>query len=184
MNTLENNTVTHTAEITSDCTCKTCPACSKDENLYSPIFYTLDECDECGAELEYTGDCFGCYDDSKESAAYIVDLWLKTQDESVSHVVINGERMGWRSLNGWKIARADFDSIYSALMINGEFRIVFDLDGYRNLKITRSSHDEPMGARFTLQALDLRCRECGDDSDPETVLDNLMNNLAPRCSYC
>jgi hypothetical protein len=54
--------------------------------------------------------------------------------------------MGWNRLDGYAITTVD--KIPNALYINGEFRIVFSLEG-DNLSAVRYSHDEPTGsARF------------------------------------
>ncbi len=98
----------------------------------------------------YADFCFGCWDDSNELYAQMLEDWKKAiafNDEQV--VRIDGRAMTWLRRDGYALVEAD--RVLEALKINGDFRLVFTLEG-SELKCVRYSHDEPVGAYFTLSA--------------------------------
>jgi len=75
-------------------------------------------------------------------------------------VKIESARMGWRGVSGYAVTRADDESIIKKLSLNGEWRLDFIFNG-EELGVTRYSHDEPVGAYFTINKAQV-CRECED----------------------
>jgi len=58
--------------------------------------------------------------------------------------------MGWQRKEGWITVEAQWDSIYRALTINGDYTLEITLKG-ENFTVVRYSHDEPTGATFTIE---------------------------------
>ena len=91
-------------------------------------------------------DCYGCFDDTLTIVDEMVGQWVENIGFDGTSIRVDGSGMGWNRLNGYAITTVD--KIPNALYINGEFRIVFSLEG-DNLSAVRYSHDEPTGsARF------------------------------------
>lgn len=104
--------------------------------------------EEDGSYADY---CFGCWDDSKELYAEMLEDWKKAVSFSDEQVVrIDGRAMTWLRRDGYAIV--DADRVLDALTINSDFRLVFTLDG-AELTCIRYSHDEPTGASFSLSAM-------------------------------
>ena len=101
--------------------------------------------------------CYGCFEDNLGNLTFnILHPWLNAlgldADETV--LLLNGSNMGWLNRYGVIMARATSPAIIRAMSINGEYRIEFLLsDDKREMSARRSSHDEPMGARFTFTAV-------------------------------
>lgn len=122
MQTLDKQTV----ELDSSCTCT----------------------EEDGSYAEY---CFGCWDDSKELYAQMLEDWKRAIDFGAEQVVrIDGRAMTWLRREGYAVV--DADKVLDALTINGDFRLVFTLDG-AELTCARYSHDEPTGAFFSFSPM-------------------------------
>ena len=109
---------------------------------------TCEECDQVGIPSNYCYDA--CWD-------YKVDNWkddfFPNWVKSIGtpeFIKISGKKMGWTGAHGYAIVEADWDRVYRALTLNGEYRLEFILDG-TSLEVTRYSHDEPTGAFFTLE---------------------------------
>lgn len=96
----------------------------------------------------FTEDCYGCWIDAKEDFKELMTTWATAQkfDEANQLVLIQGQAMGWQRRSGYAVS--DLDSVSEKLFLNGDFRLVFTLDG-ENLTCVRYSHDEPTGASFT-----------------------------------
>lgn len=95
--------------------------------------------DEDGNYLE---DCYGCFEDSLAMVDEMVTQWVNSIEFEGSAVRVDGTGMGWQRLSGY--AETTIDDIPKSLYLNGEFRIVFTLDG-NELSAVRYSHDEPTG---------------------------------------
>lgn len=110
---------------------------------------------DCTCEYDETTDyyCIGdCYEFACERVDEILNEWdsrngVSAQDLAVR---IDGSRMGWTGSSGYFITH-DIDTIPAILKINGDYRLVFTLDG-ETLRVIRYSHDEPTGASFTVRA--------------------------------
>ena len=115
------------SEITSDCTCT-------DENE------------------QPTNDCIGwCYQFAEEDVAFLVEEWLDrnqitTLPEEVS-VLVATNAMNWDRVSAYADIKAD--KLVTLLKLNGDYCIRFKLQG-TELSIVRYSHDEPVGALFTV----------------------------------
>jgi hypothetical protein len=87
-----------------------------------------------------------------EDARMALDDIFEASD--MTHFRINGEGMGWTRVSGYKVV--PYDKVAEALFLDGDFRIVFTfLDGILTkapVKAVRYSHDEPVGASFTIVA--------------------------------
>jgi hypothetical protein len=122
MQTLDKQTV----ELDNSCTC------TEDDGSYAPY-------------------CLGCWDDSKELYAEMLEDWKKAVDFGDEQVVrIDGRAMTWLRREGYAVV--DADKVLDALTINGDFRLVFTLDG-AELTCIRYSHDEPTGASFSFSPM-------------------------------
>ena len=91
-------------------------------------------------------DCYGCFDDTLTIVDEMIGQWVENIGFDGTSIKVDGSGMGWDRLDGYAITTVD--KIPNALYINGEFRIVFSLEG-ESLSAVRYSHDEPTGsARF------------------------------------
>jgi len=101
--------------------------------------------------------CSGwCWDDMQQDTIHLLTEWqhLNNNPEALK---ISGAGMSWQRLSGYAIVRGSAgdelsQEVINSLKINGDFILRFRLDG-NTLTITRSSHDEPTGATFTLQPI-------------------------------
>ena len=132
---------------TTTCGCYDCLACG--------VLITSDEgqpkCEECGLEAVSADYCSeACYDYKHENwESDLLPNWLKLVKEP-DHVLIKGRAMGWQRKEGWITVEAQWDSIYRALTINGDYTLKITLKG-ENFTVVRYSHDEPTGATFTIE---------------------------------
>ena len=98
-------------------------------------------------ELDSSSDEF-----DREDARMELDDIFEASD--MTHFRIDGESMGWTKAKGYKVI--PYDKVAEALFLDGDFRIVFTfLDGILTkapVKAIRYSHDEPVGASFTIVA--------------------------------
>lgn len=107
--------------------------------------------------LQASKECFGCWQDALEDLEHAVLLpWLKLTDaDNGDYIVASGSNVGWRRLSGEVSFELDYDDVVSDLLgwfsLNGDFRLTFKLDDAGELSVRRGSHDEPMGAYFTLK---------------------------------
>jgi hypothetical protein len=155
---------------------------------WSALVSTNCECtaiDEEGNEIpEITPDyCSGCGDWMTEGALELLDEWQRL-NEYPSAVIIQGVRMGWRSLSGYAFIReAGSDKIsrelLNKLMLNGDFTLQFTLAG-KTCTIKRTSHDEWPGAEFTLEAF-TPCDGWSDCQATEGITEHEGQNL---CFWC
>lgn len=138
-------------ELSTTCSCYECETCS--------ISY-LEEgrCSECDTQLTPAPYCNSiCWDDSNNMAEYALEEYLKTVGQP-EYLKIEGRAMGWQRLSGWATVKADWESLRNALRINGEYTLRMEITD-DSFKVRRSSHDEPMGAYFTVSPAE------GDDSE-------------------
>ena len=96
-----------------------------------------------------------CWDDMQDEAIYLLNEWQRLNNNPEA-VLICGTAMTWDRLSGYEIASGTAGDdlsleIIKKLKINGEYILRLNLEA-NTLKITRSSHDEPTGATFTLEA--------------------------------
>lgn len=128
-----SDTVTKiTTTLQSDCTCEV----FNDDEIASP-----------------SDECFGCYDDDLMYLRdEVIAKWVEVNGYASNTVRIDGKGLGWQNLSGYKVVA--LDNVATSLNINGDFRVVFTLDG-TELTAQRWSHDEPMGgAVFTFTLVD------------------------------
>jgi hypothetical protein len=142
-------------------------------------FYN-DETDEIEPVTECDGECFTM---DKESSLELVEQWLE-RNGNPEAALISGAKMTWQSLSGYAIERNTnseklAEQILNALMLNGDFTITLELTG-KDLTARRASHDEPMGASFTITPAKV-CQgwnEC-------LAIDNLQElDGAKFCAWC
>ena len=109
---------------------------------------TLDTTCVCSDEEgNYLENCYGCFEDSLEWVKEVINNWTEAINFDGTEVRVDGKAIGWQRLSGY--LETTVDELPRALGINGEYRLVFTLDG-SDLSIKRYSHDEPTGASFTV----------------------------------
>ena len=129
----------------STCQCKHCDRCG--------ISYTGEapSCDECAGELRdvYEG-CGGvCWEYAVMDGEYAIEEYL-TRWDNPQHLRIEGRGVGWQRLAGHKDIPATWEAIRKALSLDrADFRIDFTIEG-DIFSARRYSHDEPMGASFSI----------------------------------
>ena len=137
-------------ELNSSCCCSQCESCG--------IGYMTgeDSCHECDGPLtQLTDGCSGyCWDDANYAASELIETYLKEMDNP-KRLRIEGRRMGWQSRSGWADVRATWEELRDALTINGDFRIEMKLEAGGILTARRWSHDEPVGANFSIYPIQL-----------------------------
>lgn len=147
MNTLEMSKY----EISNTCQCRHCEQCGIGTESWT--------CDDCGEDTREMSYCGGeCFEYKREWFAEDIERFTKNH----SHVRIDGQRMGWQSRSGYLIVEADDRAIFDALTFSGDWTLHVECDG-QSMKIRRTSHDEPMGATFTLTPVDSDERESEDE---------------------
>lgn len=78
------------------------------------------------------------------------ELKLWGDNAGVSHFTVEGTAMGWTRASGFTVVA--WDILADAFSLNGDYRVVFTLaDGENTLTAVRYSHDEPVGASFTVR---------------------------------
>lgn len=127
---------------------------------YTALLSTVCQCieiDEDTGEESPAENCLDCDEWMIEGAGELVADWLK-RNANPDSVIIRGLAMGWRRLSGYKVIKNYSteklnSEILNGLMLDGDFNIDLTLTG-KELTARRSSHDEPMGASFTIQPLE------------------------------
>jgi hypothetical protein len=110
-------------------------------------------------ELVQPDNCMGlCYEDAcdwfGENALEFIEANNLTDRD---YLLIEGSGMGWTRASGYKLIKAEINTIRESLMLNGDFRIEFYFsDDKKTLTARRWSHDEPMGTGlFTYKRVDV-----------------------------
>jgi hypothetical protein len=106
-------------------------------------------------------DCQGnlCWEIAKEDIDIMMTDWFESiTNNNIPNAIVkfSGKNMGWTRATGY--AYASIDDGLQPLYINSDFRLVATRDG-DNLTVVRYSHDEPVGASFTLT---IEQQETGD----------------------
>ena len=96
-------------------------------------------------------DGWACYQPIKDDFESFIFPEFLARNNNPLFVKITGRGMGWQRLIGTATIPADFDRLFDALTINGEWTLRIKLDDDDSLTIVRSSHDEPTGATFTIE---------------------------------
>jgi hypothetical protein len=116
--------------------------------------YTTELSSNCICEEEDYRDrgCDGwaCYQPIKDDFEENIFPEFLARNNNPLFVKITGKAMGWQRLTGHAIIPADFDRLFDALTINGDWTLRIKLEG-NVLTVVRSSHDEPTGATFTIE---------------------------------
>ena len=129
-------------ELSSDCECRFCADCGLVQEDVA--------CAECDKETSFIDYCDGdCYLYKVEALEEWLIPQFMTANGDPSYLRLEGRRMGWQALSGYKVIEATYTALRDSLIFSGQWRLVFTLSG-KDLTITRYSHDEPMGATFTL----------------------------------
>jgi hypothetical protein len=92
-------------------------------------------------------DCFGCWQHSMLLLDDLMNDWRETINADWNTVKIVGHAMGWQRRSGEAVV--PFNKVLKSLTINGDFNLNFVYED-ETLTVIRSSHDEPMGAKFLL----------------------------------
>lgn len=146
--------VKYTETFTTTCGCYDCPNCN--------VLSTSDEgelkCGDCGVDMTPSDYCYeACYDYKHENWANdLFPQWLASVGNP-DYVKISGKNMGWLHQEGYAVVETDWDKLYKALTINGDYRLEFVVEG-KDFTAKRYSHDEPTGASFTIKPTPI----CGD----------------------
>ena len=113
---------------------------------------TITLSNECVCETESSAGCDGwaCYEPIKDDFEENIFPEFLARNNNPPSLQITGKAMGWQRLTGTAFIPADFDRLFSALTINGEWMLRIKLAG-NTLTVIRSSHDEPTGATFTIE---------------------------------
>jgi hypothetical protein len=133
------------------------------ETLEDYTAYVSTDC-ACYMEDEKTGEdipadnCAGCGEWMLEGALECLDEFLE-RNKNTEAVNIEGQKMSWRSLSGYKVIRNTnaqrlSREILDSLTLNGDFTLQLHLKKDK-LTAKRSSHDEPMGANFTISPVEI-----------------------------
>ena len=125
--------------ISTTCECTYCPACNVGMNGYGP-------CDECGGELQSSGECFDC-----QPTDYLneeIAKWLKKS--RAVNLISSGKNMGWTHASGEGELPASVDNVMRFVTLNGDYTLKFVFEKDEPIRITRYSHDEPTGASFEI----------------------------------
>lgn len=113
--------------------------------------YTTELSNNCLCEDEPTGcDGWVCYQPIKDDFEENIFPEFLARNNDPLFVKITGKAMGWQRLTGTATIPADFDKVFNALTINGDWTLRIKLEG-NVLTVVRSSHDEPRGATFTIE---------------------------------
>ena len=139
-----------TATWTNSCRCYFCPECE-----VGTVADYGDNCNYCNGELESTEWCDGmCSEVMNEDIEQIITEWHKSHDSKP--FIIKGSGMTWRSVSGSTETLTSWKDALNVLTDDYELTLRFTYDPTaRTLTATRSSHDEPMGARFEFVLPDL-----------------------------
>jgi hypothetical protein len=126
----------------------------------SCVCVTYDECDK----EQPSEECFGCWSDALEDLDHNLLLpWLKAVDADNGDLIsVSGSGLGWMRQDGSNAFELDYDDvqeeIINRLSLNGDFRLVFKLEG-DVFSARRWSHDEPMGSAVFVFRLVKRVEE-------------------------
>ena len=136
-----------TSEITNSCQCTHCKACElafTDTDPYEP-------CPECKGDLEYAGECLGCWEGMHDDLDYLLKEW-KERNGNVEYTAVYGTNMGWLHQAGHTEGfEATAKEVLEHMSIDTEWELLVTLKG-KEMTMTRYSHDE-YGAHFTLKPL-------------------------------
>ena len=114
-----------------------------------PLEITLSNNCLCEDEPEGCGG-WACYQPIKDDFEESVFPEFLKRNGNPSSITIIGKAMGWQRVSGVMTIPADFDRLFSALTINGDWTLRITLKDNK-LSVVRSSHDEPTGATFTIE---------------------------------
>lgn len=133
----------------TNCYCSSCANCGIS---YMDQRELCDECNNPVSELKY--GCAGeCWQDSNECAEYALDEYLAAVNNP-QYLRIDGMNMGWRRVSGHRVIRANWKELKESLSLDrADYRLEFTYED-DTFKAKRWSHDEPMGASFTITPTD------------------------------
>lgn len=135
--------------LTNTCNCYDCASADCGYLTVSSDYEP--KCSDCESNTTPADYCDGaCYDYIVESIEYNLNKWSALVGKP-TYIRIEGRNMGWENRSGYAIAQGTWESVYNKLRINGDFTLRVKFDGER-FTVVRSSHDEPMGAYFTIVA--------------------------------
>jgi len=113
--------------------------------------YGTELSNSCICEDEPQGcDGWICYQPIKDDFEQFIFPEFLARNNNPPSVKISGRAMTWQRLEGFMVIPADFDRLFNALTINGDWTLRIKLEG-NVLTVVRSSHDEPTGAVFTIE---------------------------------
>jgi hypothetical protein len=129
-------------EISSNCNCRYCDACGLGGEDVA--------CPECANETRFMEYCDGaCYEYKiQDLEEYLIPAYMSANGEP-DYLRIEGKRMGWQARSGYKVIKATHKELWDSLTLSGDWTLRYVLEG-DSLTVTRYSHDEPMGASFTI----------------------------------
>jgi hypothetical protein len=133
-------------ELSTDCTCRYCETCG--------IVTDVTICEECKQPTREVEYCDGfCYEYKLEGIDELMEEYSRLNGHE--YMRVNGSRMGWMNLEGsTDIIPATGEQLRKVLSINGSYTLKITKDENNLISITRYSHDEPMGATFTVSPAD------------------------------
>jgi len=162
METIQKVTLTTNCQC-YDCTNPDCMTLNISED-YEP------ECESCQSPTKSASYCDGlCYQDDYD---YLADTlfpdWSLSKREP-KWLKVSGKNVGWRRLSGYDKVKGDFKSLFDYLTFSGDWTLTFTLEG-GELSVRRTSHDEPTGCTYTIEALDIISERMSIDSAVEQGL--------------
>ena len=142
------NAVIGKVEVSTQCECYACETCNMS-------YVGEGECYECDTALTPARYCDSiCWEDANNMAEEIVEDYLKLMDNP-KRLRIEGRRMGWQNLSGYADVKPTWAAIRDALWINGELKLTLKVEEGGIFTARRYSHDEPVGASFSIFPIQL-----------------------------
>lgn len=132
-----------TVTVTNRCQCAYCADCEMG------VVTDSGDCPECGREVVYIADCFGCYEDAQTCLADAVAGWMHANPAPHGLYVVFGSNMGWRHLSGYKIVR-EGDNVSEAISVNSDWVQRWTVEAWSGGALTASqSHHDSWGESYT-----------------------------------
>jgi len=127
--------------LSNTCSCTYCLTCGV-------VWEDLAECQDCGNPTRAEDYCDGaCYEYKLEWVENDLEEYCKAN--ACEYIRLDGSRMGWQARSGYKVIKATRKDLLDSLTFSGDWSLNFIRSG-ESFTITRYSHDEPMGASFTI----------------------------------
>lgn len=166
MSTIQNEKIKVT--LTNSCRCYDCTNAECSTLTISDNYEP--ECDACGHSTKAASYCWGtCFESDYEYLSETLFPEWSLGKREPRWMKVSGKNVGWRNLSGYDKVKGNFKVLFDYLIFDGDWTLEFTLEG-GNLTVRRSSHDEPTGASFTIEALNILSDTMSIDSAIEQEL--------------